>query len=209
MIYVGRVACCFRSTSVHTIAPRPIRSTDNPINSGIFHVYAPPTLCCTFNVASTNIYRAIQRAFPLLLCFSPFLSRSFSFLFFLPFPLPPPPPLPLFSSSIFDWLQIIDDCRRDIGEEKLRSRKSRGDERRHIVFYLLLFIFYFLFFDHFEVPLSQSDINRIEHRPDISLLTVSFVLSDDSNQLEKKNRGMIQFPSARNLSTIRAKRRAM
>lgn len=190
----------------HRSPPDP--ATDNPINSGIFHVYAPPTLCCTFNVASTNIYRAIQRFSPPPLFFS--FSIPLFFLSFLSsFPPPPPPPLPLFSSSIFDWLQIIDDCRRDIGEEKLRSRKSRGDERRHIVFYLLLFIFYFLFFDHFEVPLSQSDINRIEHRPDISLLTVSFVLSDDSNQLEKKNRGMIQFPSARNLSTIRAKRRAM
>lgn len=93
----ARVLLSLDERAHHRSPPDP--ATDNPINSGIFHVYAPPTLCCTFNVASTNIYRAIQRFSP------PPLFFSFSIpLFFLSFLSSfPPPPLPLSLSSLLPY----------------------------------------------------------------------------------------------------------
>lgn len=109
-------------------------ATDNPINSGIFHVYAPPTLCCTFNVASTNIYRAIQRFFPpspsVFLLFYPALFPFFSFFLFFFSP-----------SSLLPYsigcksLTIVVGI---LAKKKLRFRKNRRRVETHYIFHLLL-----------------------------------------------------------------------
>lgn len=138
-------------------------ATDNPINSGIFHVYAPPTLCCTFNVASTNIYRAIQRFFPpspsVFLLFYPALFPFFSF-FLFSFPLSSLLPYSIGCKSLTIVVGIL-------AKKKLRFRKNRRRVGRHITSSTCSFIFFlfheFLFFDRFQMARSQFHINRIEH----------------------------------------------